>query len=115
GDRRRRGRSGSRHGQRYATAEGGQEQRLLLIDERLESSLGRFLRVEELLVQRRRLLLHPLERGETLLGHQQRLGERIRVGGGHRDSLRGRLRANPDRKGGGGSAAPSLTLRVRPD
>src|SRR5207248_1559293 len=114
-DRRRNGRrywrrSGGRESdrvQRHAGPEARQEERLLLLDEGLQRPLGRLLRLQELLVQRRRLLLHPLQRGEALLGHQQGLGERVRVRVGH-GNLGGRDRRR--RAGGGtrreGGAAP---------
>ena len=84
---------GNRAGRkRRGRAEPGEQERLLLIDERLQRPLGRLLRVQELLVQRRRLLLHPLQRGEALLRHRERLGERVGVGRcvgvGHRGTPR---------------------------
>jgi hypothetical protein len=59
---------------------------LLLFDEGVQRTLGRFLRFEELLVERCGLLLHALERGKALLRHQQRLAQGVGVGIRHHGS-----------------------------
>ena len=66
----------------HSRAETRHEERLLLIDEPLKRPLRGFLRFQELAVQLSRLLLHALKCRQTLLRHEQRLGDRVRVGRG---------------------------------